>query len=358
MEPDPAPSLVATLTGARFPFDRIEEFTAQGESLEVRVPGIEAARVRPGAHGWERFQAFLPFRSAPGPLSLGEGGTPLLPADARLRAHTGIAGLLLKNEAQNPTWSFKDRGSLACVAMALELGETATATISTGNMGHSIAAYGARAGLRVLVFVPAFTPREKSLAMSIHGATVLRIEAPDYSEMKAEVLGLARKLNLRIVSGNGPVRVEGYKLTAFEMWEQMAGAVPDYIAVPTSACGHLRGIFKGYRELMQAGLVRRLPKMIVVQARNNSPVVSAIRQGLDRIVPFSHVHTIAEAITAGNPQGGDEIVRKARDLGWPAEDASEEEILESQRVLARSGYFVEPASAAPSPPCASSGRPA
>jgi threonine synthase len=183
------------------------------------------------------------------------------------------------------------------------------------------------------------------MAMGIHGAIVVKIIAPDYSEIKKKVLSLAKKLNLRIVSGNGPIRVEGYKMASFELFEQMQRRVPDYIAVPTSACGHIRGIFKGYRELKEAGIITKLPKMIVVQAHNNSPIVSAIKQGKKQVIPFLNFHTIAEAITSGNPMGGDEIIDKVSKYGWLAEDVTEEEIIESQKRLAESGYFVEPASA-------------
>jgi threonine synthase len=337
--------LVSTITGAEYPFERLEEFADNGEALEVAIGGIEQARPRPGHHLWERFAEFLPFKAMDPSASLGEGNTPLVDAGGRLKSFTGIDRLLLKNETQNPTWSFKDRGSLACIFMAQEMGERVTATISTGNMGHSIAAYGARAGLKVLVFVPEFAPREKLLAMTIHGATVIRVCAPDYAGMKKAVLGLAREFNLRIVSGNGPIRAEGYKLTAFELYEQTHGELPDYIAVPTSACGHIRGLFKGCRELLAAGLIRRLPRMIVVQAANNSPIVSAIKQGAKHVIPFANFHTVAEAITTGNPMGGDEIIAKSYEHNWLAEDAAEEEILEAQRVLAQAGWFVEPASA-------------
>jgi threonine synthase len=129
------------------------------------------------------------------------------------------------------------------------------------------------------------------------------------------------------------------------MYEQLEGQVPDFIAVPTSACGHIRGIFKGYRELMEAGLTGRLPRMIVVQAANVNPLVSAIREGRDRIVPVTGKETVAEAITSGDPPGGAEILLKARHFGWLAEDVTEEEILDAQRRLAGAGYFVEPAAA-------------
>jgi threonine synthase len=335
--------LLSTISGQAFPFERIEEFAGNGESLEVAIEGLAHARVRPGRHLWERFAGFLPVE-IDGEITLGEGNTPLLTAGKALSEHTGIGQLLLKNETMNPTWSFKDRGSLTTIAMARQMGEPVTATISTGNMGNSIAAYGARSGIRAIVFVPDYAPLEKIRAMTIHGATVMKVTAPDYSRMKREILGLAAGLNLRIVSGNGPIRTEGYKLTAFEMYEQFEGRVPGFIAVPTSACGHIRGIFKGYRELREAGLTDRLPRMIVVQAANVNPVVSAIREGRDRVKPVAG-QTIAEAITSGDPPGGDEIVVKAKQHGWLAEDVTEEEILEAQRRLAGAGYFVEPAAA-------------
>jgi len=336
--------LQSTISGKVFPFERIEEFADNGESLEVGIEGLASARVKPGRHLWERFADFLPV-VIDGDLTLGEGETPLLPAGKALSEFTGIGRLLLKNETMNPTWSFKDRGSLTTIAMARQMGEAVTATISTGNMGNSVAAYGARAGIRTVVFVPHYAPLEKIRAMAIHGAMVVKVTAPDYSLMKRAVLGLAADYNLRIVSGNGPIRVEGYKLAAFEMVEQLEGRVPGFIAVPTSACGHLRGVFKGYRELKEAGLIDRLPRMIVVQARNVNPIVSAIREGGDRIVPVSGGETIAGAITSGDPPGGDEILLKARQYGWLAEDVTEEEILDAQRRFAGAGFFVEPSAA-------------
>lgn len=337
--------LISTITNLEYPFSRIEEFADNGESLEVCIDGIEDAKVKSGKFLWERYSDFLPFSKLDESISLGEGNTALIRADNKLLDFVGLDNFYMKNETQNPTWSFKDRGSLACIAMAKEMGETVSATISTGNMGSSISAYGAKAGIKIIVFVPEFTPKEKIMAMGIHGATIMKVIAPDYSEMKRQILSLAKKSNLRIVSGNGPFRVEGYKLTSFEIYEQMNGAVPDYIAIPTSACGHIRGIFKGYKELFDAGLISKIPKMIIVQAQNNSPIVSAVKQGRKEVIPFTNIHTVAEAITTGNPMGGNEIIDKAYKYGWLAESVKEEEIIESQKRLAESGFFVEPASA-------------
>ena len=316
--------LISTITSLEYPF-------------EVNIGGIANAQVKEGKNIWERFQDFLPFPIAE-ERSLGEGDTSLVRAK-KLSDFVGIENLLLKNETQNPTWSFKDRGSIACIAMARFCNENVTTTITTGNMGNWIAAYGAKANLKTLIFVPDFTPEEKVMAMSIHGATVIKVSAPDYFGMKKKVLELSKSLELRIVSGNGPIRVEGYKLADFEIFEQINGQVPDYIAVPTSACRHIRSLFKGYRELQEAGLINKLPKMIIVQATNNSPIVSAIKQRSDHVIPFTNIHTVAEAITTGNPMGGDELIYKSNKYKWLAEDVSEQEILISQQKMTRSGYF-------------------
>ncbi len=336
--------LRSTLTGETFPFERLAEFSPAGESLEVAIENIEKARIRPGQTPSERFSEFLPFALPLGQFSLGEGSTPLLPAGRALCAYAETGALYLKNETVNPTWSFKDRGSVACAAMCAETGERVTATISTGNMGQSMAAYGARSGLGVIVFVPSFAPKEKILSMAFHGARVVRVDG-DYADMKSRVLAMAEGLGLRIVSGNGPIRAEGYKLTAFELYEQLGRSVPDFIAVPTSACGHIRGIFKGFIELLAAGYTDRLPRMIVVQATNNSPLVTAIKSGSKTVVPFRDFTTVAEALSSGNPPGGGEIIDKAARFSWLAESAAEEEILESQRTFASAGFFVEPGTA-------------
>lgn len=336
--------LVSTISGKKYPFDRLDEFADNGESLEVKIEGLESATVKNGPTIWQRFSDFLPFDNYDAAFTLGEGQTPLLKSQ-KLGEYVGLDSLFLKNETLNPTWSFKDRGSLPCILMAKQMNERFVATISTGNMGASIAAYGARSGVKTLIFIPSFCPEEKIRSMAIHGAIIIKVEAPDFGEMKRTVLSYADAFKLRIVSGNGPIRVEGYKFCAFELYEQLGGNVPDFIAVPTSACGHIRGLFKGFRELLEARLINKLPRMIIVQAAQNSPLVTAFKEQKMKPVPFSNVHTIAKAITTGNPMGGDEILHKAYQYNWLAEDVTEEEIVEGQRVLGQAGLFVEPSSA-------------
>lgn len=336
--------LVSTITGKKYPFEKLEEFAENHESLEVKIEGLESAVIQPGPTVWQRFADFLPFSNYRPDFSLGEGDTPLL-ASKKIAEYVGLDSILLKNETVNPTWSFKDRGSLPSILMAKQMGERFVATISTGNMGASMAAYGARSGVQPIIFIPSFCSEEKIQSMAIHGATIFKVDAPDYGEMKQKILGLSDKCKLRIVSGNGPIRVEGYKFCAFELYEQLSGKVPDFIAVPTSSCGQIRGLFKGFRELLEAGITNKLPRMIIVQAAQNSPLVTAFKQRKMKPVPFTGVHTIAKAITTGNPIGGEEILDKAYKYNWLAEDVTEEEIMTGQQILGQAGFFVEPSSA-------------
>ena len=330
--------------GEKYPFEQLEEFAENGESLEVKMEPLKSATMRTGASIWERFSDFLPFSNYDASFSLGEGNTPLLESQT-LAEYVGLNSLLLKNETANPSWSFKDRGSFVCILMAKQMKEPFVATISTGNMGASIAAYGARSGIQPIIFIPAFCPEEKICAMAIHGAKVMKIDAPDFGEIKRKIYHLAKSFRLRIVSGNGPIRVEGYKFCAFELYEQLHGNLPDFIAVPTSACGHIRGLFKGFRELQEAGMISKLPRMIIVQSALNSPLVTAFKQRKMKPVPFTNIHTLASAMTTGNPMGGDEILHKAYQYDWLGEDVTEEEIRIGQQILGQAGFFVEPSAA-------------
>ena len=337
--------LQSTMTKQKYPISRLKEWSNKGEPLEVNIENISRAKIKEGNCLWEKFIDFLPFKNIDNNLSLGEGNTPILSGSKTLKNYCDLKNIFLKNETQNPTWSFKDRGSLACTWMSKAMGESVTATISTGNMGNSIAAYGAKANLKTIVFLPDFTPEEKIAAIGIHGAQIYKIKTENYSNMKKTILDHASNLGIRVVSGNGPIRVEGYKVAAFEIYQQFSGHIPDYIAVPTSACGHIRGLFKGFRELKQAGYINKLPKMIIVQSENNSPIVNAIKKNRNKIIPEKNVNTIAEAITSGSPYGGKEIIAKAQKYNWLAENVSESKIIESQKLLAKSGLFVEPSSA-------------
>jgi len=338
-------ALIGVRSGARYPIASLDEFGSAGESLEVRPLESQLRQRREGDTIYERFRDFWFLKVDPQSCSLGEGHTPLIKAPPALKAYTGLDRLYLKNETANPTWSFKDRGTVACCALARELSEGCLATVSTGNMGQSVAAYGARCGLRSVVIVPATAAPEKIAAAALYGATVLRVNTDDLCALKARVKALAHALGVRITSGANPVRLEGYKFETFELWEQMEGIVPDFVAVPTSAGGHLRGLFKGWKELEEATLIETLPRMIIVQPAVNAPLADALALDSEEPLPSAPVHTLASALTSNDPPGGRDILEIARREDWCGATATEDEIREGWHAAARAGLWIEPSSA-------------
>ncbi len=337
--------LIGCRTGRTFPLETLDEFGPDEEMLEVALPPHWPRGRKPGNTIYERFREFWPFRVAPDTVSFGEAHTPLLKAPTLLKQYTGLDRLYLKNETSNPTLSFKDRGTMAYCALAREIGETYLATISTGNMAHSTAAYAARCGLRALIIVPASAVPEKLLPAALHGAGILRVSTKDLGDLKERVRALAQQLNLRISSGASPYRVEGYKFSSFELWEQMEGVVPEFVAVPTSAGGHIRGLFKGWLELHECHLIEALPRMILVQPSSNAPLAEALKHRSPEPIPFPPAQTFATALTSNHPPGGRDLLEVALRHEWVPATVTEEEIVEGWQVAARSGLWLEPSSA-------------
>lgn len=337
--------LVGMHSGNEYDPTRLGEWGEAGETLDLQPVGEWSGVRRRGRSIYERFRDFWYLSVEPEQCSLGEGQTPLIKAPPLLKRYTGLDRLFLKNETTNPTWSFKDRGTVACCAIARQCGESYLATISTGNMGQSIAAYAARCGMKALIIAPKTAAPEKLRAAAIYGATIIQIDTNDLCELKHRVADLATKHALRVTSGANPFRIEGYKFEAFEIWEQMDGIVPDFIAVPTSAGGHIRGVFKGWLELERSGLVESLPTMVLVQPTQNAPLATALSTDLPEPLAFPPAPTLASALTSNDPPGGKELLRLAICNGWLGSDVSEEEIREGWQVAAQSGLWVEPSSA-------------
>lgn len=164
--------LISTISGKKYPFEKREEFAENGESLEVKIEGLGSAIMRSGPTIWERFADFLPFDHYSSAYALGEGDTCLLESK-QLGEYVGLDSILVKNETLNPTWSFKDRGSLPCILMANQMGERFVATISTGNMGASIAAYGARSGVQCTrVWASLFARRKRPVRVAVNAMSL------------------------------------------------------------------------------------------------------------------------------------------------------------------------------------------
>lgn len=279
-------------------------------------------------------------------VSLMEGGTGLHKC-SRLAERLGIKELYVKNEGENPTGSFKDRGMTVGVTIALMLGAKATACASTGNTSASLSAYSAKAGLPCLVIVPSGKVAKGKLVQALaHGAKVLAIKG-GFDEALREVRKLAEAGLVYLLNSVNPVRLEGQKTLAYEVYEQLGYRVPSRVVLPVGNAGNISAIWKGFKELYTLGLVDRLPRMMGVQAEGASPFASMIVKGLEKLVPVERPETVASAIRIGFPVNWPKAKRAVEESSGWVTVVSDSEIIEAQRALARlEGLFVEPASAA------------
>ena len=295
-------------------------------------------------HPLERWLDFLPLERVDPGLSLGEGNTPLLEI-AKLGAAAGLPDLHAKFEAQNPTMSFKDRGTAAAVQKAVALGFKRIGTVSTGNMAASTAAYGARAGLETTVLLKEETSRQSLLAAGIFGPRLIRVKG-DYGSLFYRSLEIGRKLGIYFMNSVDPVRVEGYKVTGFEIFRQSGNRAPGSIFVPVSSGGHLLGLMRAFEVLLDDGLVERYPTFIGVQAEGCAPLARAFAAGSLRFERLEGAPTIAQAISNPAPPAGNAVLHMIREHGGMLISVSDGEILEAQRALAaREGLFCQPESA-------------
>ncbi|RLG42255.1 MAG: threonine synthase [Thermoproteota archaeon] len=338
------PYLACTKCGKEFPLETLEtRCSSCGEPLEVRYE-LTSPELHRSDFLLEKYRDFLPFPKPNKALSLGEGFTPLLKLH-RIGESLKV-DLYVKNETVNPTWSFKDRGTLCGVQYAVDRGYSKIGTVSTGNMGASIAAYGARAGLRTYVLVSSTIEEEKVLPISVYGANVVKVEG-DYGMLYYESLRIGAERGICFVNSDHPMRVEGSKTIGFEICEQFSFKTPDWVIVPVSSGGNFRGVVKGFKEFREAGLIERLPKFVVAQASGCCPIVRAFEEGKEEVKHFGTPNTIAHAISNPFPPSGNEVIRILRELGGVAVTVEDEEILRAQLTLAREGIFAQPAGAVP-----------
>ena len=300
-----------------------------------------------GQVGIWRFRKALPLPREVKAVSLSEGGTPLVPV-SRVGAKFGLDGLYVKNEGQNPTGSFKDRGMTVAVTRAVQGGAKLLVCASTGNTAASMAAYAARAGVTGIVTVPAGKVAGGKLAqVYAYAAKIIRVEG-DFDAALAITLQVAAEIpELSVMNSVNPYRVEGQKSNAYEIYEQLGFKVPDYVILPVGNAGNISAIWKGFKELRDWGISDSLPRMIGVQAAGAQPIVQAFERGLDTVAPVQP-HTLASAINIGNPASWKKALAALRDSGGLALAVTDEEIVAARMELASSeGIFVEPASATP-----------
>jgi len=310
----------------------------------VSRTGLYGESTQPGI--W-RYRKALPIEPDFKAVSLSEGHTPLVLV-SRIGEKFGLKALHVKNEGQNPSGSFKDRGMTVAVTRAVQGGSKLLICASTGNTAASMAAYAARAGVTAMVTVPAGKVASGKLAqVYAYGAKIIRVEG-DFDAALAITLKVAAEIKeLSVMNSVNPYRIEGQKTNAYEIYEQLRFRVPDYVILPVGNAGNISAIWKGFKELREWGISNSLPKMVAVQAAGAQPIVEAIQHGRDSVIAVQP-KTIASAINIGNPASWKKALAAIRDSRGTALAVTDEETIAARMDLASSeGIFVEPASAVP-----------
>ena len=291
-----------------------------------------------------KYKEFMPVDESK-IISLQEGGTPFIKCD-KLGDQLGVK-LLIKVEGSNPTGSFKDRGMSVGITKALELGVDTVGCASTGNTSASLAAYAARAGLRCVVILPSGKVALGKLAQAMfHGAEVMSVEG-NFDEALEVITALAIEGKLYLLNSVNPFRLEGQKSIGFEIVDDLGWRSPDRIILPVGNAGNISAIWKGIKEFYEADFIKDLPRMTGIQAEGSAPIANAVKKGAEHIIPVDNPETIATAIRIGAPVSALKALRAIYDSDGLAETVTDDEILYSQKLLARTeGIGVEPASAA------------
>jgi threonine synthase len=287
---------------------------------------------------------YLPLEQVNRDLSLGEGNTPLIQLK-NLGQRFRLPSLYAKNETANPTLSFKDRGTAIAIQKAVSLGIDRIGTVSTGNMAISTAAYGARAGIKTYVLIKRGAHKEILHSTGVFNPVMIDVEG-DYGELYRRSISLGRENEIYFTNSVDPFRIEGYKVSAFEIFLQMGKNLPDFIFVPVSSGGHLIGLIKACDELMQQGFIQKYPHFVGVQAEGCSPIARSFQTNKPSVERIDKAETIAKAISNPDPPGGNLLLRLIRQIGGTIMSAPEDKILEAQTMLSGlEGIFVQPASA-------------
>lgn len=290
-----------------------------------------------------RYREALPFASDYQGwrfVTMGEGFTPFVPINAQ------NPNILLKVEYASPTLSFKDRGAAVLIAKAQELGVKRLVEDSSGNAGTAIAAYARRAGIECDIFVPESASAKKIKQIAAHGAHVHQIPGSREDTAAAAIEAVEQGRAFYASHIYNPLFFEGTKTYAFEIWEQLGGSVPDVVVLPVGHGTLVLGAYYGFKELLNAGLIDRLPRFLCIQAENCAPLAEAFENGKTRAEYVPNQGTVAEGIAIADPPRSRQILEAVRETKGAIVTVSEEAIEWGKEYLAKQGFYVEPTAAA------------
>ena len=290
-----------------------------------------------------RYKELMPIDGEP-TSGLYSGFTPLVKAD-KLARYLGMKELYVKDDTvTHPTLSFKDRVVAVALSKAKEFGFDTVACASTGNLAHSVSAHGAAAGFKRFIFIPASLERSKIIASLAYEPNLIAVDG-NYDDVNRLCSEVANKYNWAFVNINiRPFYAEGSKSQGYEIVEQLGWKAPDAVVVPCASGSLLTKIWKSFKEIKQIGLIDELhTKVFSAQATGCSPIVKAIKDGVDVIKPV-RPDTIAKSLAIGNPADGYYATKVVSETGGFGADVSDNEIVDAIKLLARTeGIFAETA---------------
>lgn len=331
------PSYIEPLSGTLYPLD-VPRWCSDDRKPLMMTPlkGIARDDIDRSQRSLWRYRAALPVDIAK-PISMGEGCTPIV------QKEWGSLRPYFKLEWFNPTASFKDRGTTVMLSFIRQLGVNAVLEDSSGNGGASVAAYGAAGGMKIKILAPASTSPMKIAQVRAYGAEIQLVEGPR-EESEAEAI---RQSSETFYSSHNwqPFFLEGTKSLAYEMWEDFGYSAPDNVVVPVGAGSSLLGCYLGFKELLAAGQIARMPKLFASQPLNCSPLDASFTADVDTPVAREVRKTIAEGTAIKSPLRLRQMVAALKETGGGTVAIPEEGIVAGLKKLAATGLFPEPTSA-------------
>ncbi len=300
----------------------------------------EWTRIEP--HHWKYYH-FYPINDVTKIISMAEGGTPLIEFQ-KITQEIGCEHLYFKYEGANPTGSFKDRGSTVEITNAIEQNAKSVICASTGNMGASVAAYAAMAGINCIILIPNNIPSPKLAQIFAYGAKIIQINTNSYQKVQKLSEQAAAKFGYFLL-GDYINRTEGEKSVGFEIIDQLGWKAPDYVFCPIGTGTLIWAIWKAFMEFHQIELIEKLPRIIGVQAEGCAPVINALKKNSPTIIPITNPQTIASAISCPDPISGSGALLAIKNSNGTGLAVTDNEIVQARNKLAKVGLFAEPSGA-------------
>ena len=331
--------LVCGACGASFSLDDPRWKCDCGGVLDVEfTPHLNRARIRNRKPTMWRYREAIPIRDDAHVVSFDEGLTPLL------RVHIDGVPVWIKQDHLFPTGSYKDRGASVLISQAKALGISHVVEDSSGNAGCAIAAYCARAGIASTIYVPQDTAAAKLAQIRNYGATLCRV--PGTRQDTADATWQAAQGTYYASHSWNPFFFQGTKTFAYEVCEQLGWRAPDTVVLPVGNGTLVLGAAIGFRELLAAGIVERMPRIVAVQAMACAPLYQAFVNKLEQIPPVQAQPTLAEGIAIAQPIRGPQILRAIAESGGACIAVGEGEIQDALQQMCRQGFYIEPTAAA------------